>query len=91
MTKYDYDEDRKIIIATHDSGNTEGVGRGEAAELLNESVTLKAAMQEYLAVLDDRGRMEREYPAGTCNADDAWRDYDAREKAAMARIRELVA
>jgi hypothetical protein len=48
------------------------------------------ALKAYLAVLDDRPRMDQEYPAGTCNAEDAWRDYDAREKAAMARIRELV-
>jgi len=49
---------------------------------------LLASCQELLALPEDKDQAERDYPAGTVNGDDAWREYMAHEEHvyAMARV-----
>lgn len=37
------------------------------------------AIKEHQAVIAEEKRMEQEYPMGTCNAEDAWRDFFKRK------------
>ncbi len=54
--------------------------------MLNEAGRLREAATEYLAAQADEARMREEYPAGSCNAEDAWLDYDRRITAARQAL-----
>lgn len=47
------------------------------------------ALKEHQAVIAEEKRMDREYPMGTCNAEDAWRDFFKRKNASDTNLRRL--
>lgn len=50
---------------------------------------LLAAVKEHVAVLKLEKWMQKEYPPGTCNAEDAWRDFGRRERVSQANLARL--
>jgi len=50
---------------------------------------LLAAIKEHVAIEKEEKRMLKEYPAGTCNAEDAWRDFCNKEEASTVNLRRL--
>lgn len=53
-------------------------------------MNLTDLVRAYFKVKDDEPRMRREYPAGTCNAEDAWREYADKRDEAEAALRNAV-
>jgi hypothetical protein len=50
---------------------------------------LLSAIKEYVAVLEEEKWMLRNYPAGTCNAEDAWEDFGNRQEKSETNLQRL--
>jgi len=50
---------------------------------------LLAAIKECVAVMKDEVQTKKKYPPGTCNAEDAWRDFGNRERASIENLYRL--
>jgi hypothetical protein len=50
---------------------------------------LLRAIKEHVAIQKEEKRMRKEYPMGSCNAEDAWRDFGRREEASAENLRRL--
>ena len=50
---------------------------------------LLSAIKEHVAIQKEETRMEKDYPAGTCNAEDAWHDFGEREEKSSVNLRRL--
>ena len=48
------------------------------------------AIVEHFACADEEKRMEKEYPMGTCNAEDAWRDFFRRKERSDSNMKNMV-
>jgi len=60
------------------------------SSLLGEHDQVVQAAREYLKAVDDEPRMRDEYPAGTCNAEDAWKEHGQRKEQAYLRLKALL-
>lgn len=56
-----------------------------------EQDELVGALVGIFEIIKEEKRMKREYPAGTCNAEDAWRDFSRDEEAAWNKARAVLA
>lgn len=50
---------------------------------------LLSAVKEHVAIQKEERRMRKDYPPGTCNAEDAWRDFGRREEKSATNLRRL--
>ena len=50
---------------------------------------LLSAVKEHVAIQKEEARMRKDYPSGTCNAEDAWRDFCDREEKSATNLRRL--
>lgn len=50
---------------------------------------LLKSIKEHVAILKEKQRMRKMYPAGTCNAEDAWNDFSHRADASEKNLRRL--
>jgi hypothetical protein len=49
-----------------------------------------AALQEHVAIRKEQPRLLKEYPPGTCNAEDAWSAFGKRKEANEAAILDAI-
>lgn len=50
---------------------------------------LLKAVKEHVAIQKEEQQLRKVYPAGTCNAEDAWRDFGNRERASEENLKRL--
>lgn len=63
----------------------------ERESILNTHDALVKALEGIFKIMKEQKRMNRDYPAGTCNAEDAWKEFSKDEELAWSDARAALA
>jgi len=63
----------------------------DAPLILAQRDSLVEAIDDFLSLKDEEARMQKKYPCGVCNAEDAWRDFGRHEDEVRENLKSVLA